>query len=105
MKLSIILELPEEEVTILAKAKWRSEIISVMNDEAETEPTKRTFTEKTNTQSAVDFLWNTYIQYVINDVANIISEERLKESKLQIAIQKASVRVEVLAYVSKIIIW
>lgn len=80
MKLTISATLTDEQVLILAKAKWRSEKVWV--GESDDMSTK---VEVNNPQTASDFVVAVYQSMIVDDATKIFTDYRTEELKKQIA--------------------
>ena len=86
MKLSITATLTEEEVLILAKAKWREEtFIEYKWELVDGLIVEWEKIETPNPQTAADFIVSVYQAMIANDATKIFTEYRTQELKKQIA--------------------
>lgn len=86
MKLSITATLTDEELAIIANAKWyQSKVFLAKEWVVSDTHSMDDYYEKDNPQSAQDFVVSVYQAMIINDATKLFTEYRTQELKEQIA--------------------
>lgn len=90
MKLTISATLTDEEVLILAKAKWWSETVRVWDGDD-----MSLKTEVPNPQTASSFIVSVYQSMIVQDTTKVFTNYRTEELKQQIVQAEVLVKTDV----------